>query len=122
MYPHDDTAAFETWPDRPEPGATWADLLAWQASRCAMCGTDRQRMVEDHDHRTGTSRGLLCWSCNVSEGVVVHAAWDRWRAGVNPAVMLGIKRTYPGRTYAEDEWTAEDQEKARRAINGIPAA
>ena len=119
MYPNDATAAFETWADPPGEGATWADLVAWQSGRCAVCGGGG-RMVEDHDHKTGRSRGILCWSCNVSEGVITHPAWVRWRE-VNPATVFGVHRAYPGRTYAEDEWTEEDNRRAHLIVAAIPA-
>src|SRR4051812_18537167 len=34
---------------------------------CGICGKPRspeRRLDRDHDHRTGTPRGLLCWACN----------------------------------------------------------
>ena len=45
-------------------------MIEKQRNRCAICGTDRAKPnVEskwhvDHDHTTGTVRGLLCYKCN----------------------------------------------------------
>jgi hypothetical protein len=44
-----------------------------QKGRCAICGRDNsgkanQRFHVDHDHKTGSIRGLLCHGCNVSIG------------------------------------------------------
>lgn len=119
-FPHDDRPAFESWVPMGTTPPTWDALVEWQAGRCAVCGEQRARMVEDHDHRTGKSRGILCWSCNVLEGVGVHDVWARWRK-VNPASVHDVDRDYPGRSYADDEWTDEDQAQLRAAVRSIPA-
>lgn len=43
------------------------DLIATQGGLCAVC---RERPAEhvDHDHRTGTVRGILCLGCNTGLG------------------------------------------------------
>ena len=41
-----------------------ADVIG-QAGRCLVCGhVPDHNLVVDHDHRTGTYRGLLCQPCN----------------------------------------------------------
>lgn len=42
-------------------------LVAAQKDRCAICRVAGPRHV-DHDHATGTIRGLLCFSCNGALG------------------------------------------------------
>lgn len=43
----------------------YADLLARQGGRCAVCRRkSSRRLVVEHSHLTGTVRGLLCWQCN----------------------------------------------------------
>lgn len=44
----------------------YADLFDRQGRRCAICEDEpkRQRLVVDHDHKTGEIRGLLCDRCN----------------------------------------------------------
>ncbi|MFG2865450.1 endonuclease domain-containing protein [Streptomyces sioyaensis] len=44
-------------------------LIAWQRTRCALCGVATATCVVDHDHTTGLVRGLLCSNCNTLEGV-----------------------------------------------------
>lgn len=53
----------------------YAALLAEQGDGCAICyrqnrSNDRKdRLAVDHDHRTGTIRGLLCHRCNTALGL-----------------------------------------------------
>jgi hypothetical protein len=49
-------------------------LLKLQKNKCAICGVDstklRRRLDVDHDHNTGTIRGLLCNRCNQAIGLL----------------------------------------------------
>src|SRR5574341_1516779 len=50
---------------------SWEDyerLLIEQQGRCALCET-RPLSHVDHDHATGTVRGLLCRPCNLGLGL-----------------------------------------------------
>ena len=56
-------------PRRVELGLSIEDydrLLAAQGGVCAICGAapKTRRLDTDHDHKTGTVRGLLCHRCN----------------------------------------------------------
>lgn len=53
--------------------AAYEELLTQQDGRCAICGRGNsgrnrdgsaRRLHIDHDHKSGTIRGLLCSSCN----------------------------------------------------------
>lgn len=51
----------------------YAELLAKQGGKCAICGTTdpgrgREYLCVDHDHSSGTVRGLLCSPCNYALG------------------------------------------------------
>lgn len=54
----------------------YADMLASQGGRCAICGSaardkrnsTRLRLCIDHCHKTGKIRGLLCNGCNTGLG------------------------------------------------------
>lgn len=48
--------------------AAFTALMERQGSVCAICQKPGRKLVVDHDHLTGTVRGLLCDSCNVSIG------------------------------------------------------
>ncbi|MCH8066533.1 MAG: endonuclease VII domain-containing protein [Chloroflexi bacterium] len=46
-------------------------ILASQNNECAICGRlcqNGSRLVVDHDHASGTIRGLLCHNCNLVLG------------------------------------------------------
>lgn len=52
-------------------GMTIADykaMLARQEGRCAICGTAEEKLVVDHNHKTGKVRELLCHLCNAMIG------------------------------------------------------
>ena len=59
-----DRPIYHDWPKPERPG----DLHTWHAGRCAICGTRRAWLFNDHCYRTGLVRGLLCHTCNVREG------------------------------------------------------
>lgn len=49
----------------------YLELLQRQGGRCAICRRwARQRLVVDHDHGTGSIRGLLCTPCNAGIGML----------------------------------------------------
>ena len=60
-------------------------LLQGQGGTCAMCPatslTSGKRLAVDHDHATGTVRGLLCDLCNRALGLLNDDV-DRLLAGV----------------------------------------
>lgn len=49
----------------------YRSLLVAQDGICAICGKnpEGQRLVVDHDHKSGRVRGLLCRSCNLGLGL-----------------------------------------------------
>lgn len=61
-------------------------MITWriQKGRCAICQKHeryfKRRLSQDHDHKTGKNRGLLCFPCNkfkvgrltAKEALVVH--------------------------------------------------
>ena len=102
---------------------TWtvdgSGLDDWHRDECAMCGgsaTIAGRMVMDHDHATGLNRGWLCRSCNSVEPHAETPWWVAWRAGQNPAGMLGVEEPYvhlmPGAAWRERAYAAASDDVA----------
>jgi hypothetical protein len=81
----------DTAEDRDRALLTW-----WQQGRCAICGRPDLRLVDDHDHATGLTRGYLCTSCNTREGTTTRDT-DGPFAGYRarpPVTILGIQLRY----------------------------
>lgn len=109
-----------TWP-LPVPGM---GVEEWQAGRCAGCGLAGLRLLLDHDHVTGLTRGYLCSRCNhLTE--TDRPRWVRWRAGWNPATLLGIRDEYVGWGSALEAYerrTEATQDELRDAILLLPSS
>ena len=56
------------------------ELLAIQGGGCAICGAraKTRRLHFDHDHRTMTLRGLLCYRCNRGLPTWADDEWLAW--------------------------------------------
>lgn len=50
--------------------AEYRAMESAQAGRCAICGSDDERLVIDHCHEQNTVRGLLCGGCNAGIGML----------------------------------------------------
>jgi hypothetical protein len=52
------------------------ELIMNQLGKCVLCGAilsdENQTPHTDHDHNTGRIRGILCPSCNTTEGIIIH--------------------------------------------------
>lgn len=46
----------------------YQNILDRQGGVCAICSEPDRKLVIDHDHQTGTVRGLLCADCNIGLG------------------------------------------------------
>lgn len=67
-------------------------VAAWQQGRCGICnGREQDRRLDlDHSYETGLYRGYLCRGCNLQEGHSGYRRFVLWRAGWNPATLLGV--------------------------------
>lgn len=113
--PLPETPACWSWEPAPLPQfSVPATLLKWQAGRCAVCEVFRpgnnhlDRLLEDHDHRTGDTRGYLCARCNSVEPQTPTPAFRLYRERP-PVDILGIRLRYRG------HWWHPDTEAANRA-------
>jgi len=94
-YPYTSTPAFKFW-ESPMIGPlpeVYCRMRTWQDGRCGLCGF-RGQLVEDHCHDTGKVRGMICKSCNTTEGRGNGHNMDQWRNGVTVAAQLGIDELY----------------------------
>lgn len=74
------------------------ELLTVQEGRCLICGelidgNKGRRACLDHDHVSGRIRGVLCSTCNVTEGAVTKSLAHRYAprtsmGWVNPIQFL----------------------------------
>ena len=66
----------------------YEELMEYQEHKCAICGVDDSfnRLVMDHDHKTGEVRGLLCHSCN-RIAVGQYERKGRYRTGHHTEVI-----------------------------------
>jgi hypothetical protein len=72
-----------------------ASILRQQECKCPLC---QKTMVlseacQDHDHRTGLLRGVLCRNCNGIEGKVANLA-NRAKRDLAPEMWLGYLIKY----------------------------
>ena len=79
----------------------YASELTFGAGRCFLCGYFSQ-LVEDHCHRTGQIRAMLCRSCNTLEGFgTLTEYWDVYR---KLAPGLGLHVFYRNRGWEKCVW------------------
>ena len=51
-------------------GISYVEYLSWfDGASCGICGTSTN-LVLDHDHTTGSIRGVLCGNCNSAIGML----------------------------------------------------
>lgn len=74
--------------------AEYQALLETQDGRCAICRRlpRRRRLAVDHDHNTGTVRGLLCFTCNFH--VLRYVEGDPIAAHNASVYLAGIAADY----------------------------
>ena len=97
-----DVPACWAWPEPVRPVANYLSTMRdWQAGRCATCGNEPLGgLWEDHDHRTGDTRGFLCPGCNVREAGSKLPVFVRYRQRP-PTVILGLLIRYHCREHPE---------------------
>lgn len=60
-------------------GITYDDynrMYEQQKGCCKLCGTDKKRLVIEHNHRNGQVRGLTCDRCNLTLAVLEDRDYD----------------------------------------------
>jgi len=119
------TPACWAWPDPDrallrEAGSDtdeqWALMRDWHEGRCAICGKTPRRLVEDHCHDSGLTRGFLCDQCNIREGYRFRSEYSMYRE-CDPAVILGFRIPYIDpvtRLPAEPKPVLTPEERERR--------
>ena len=118
-YPYTSVPAFKFWePYLGSDNPLHDPMSHWQDGRCGLCGF-RESLVVDHCHDTGLIRGLLCRSCNTTDGVGNGKGLDQWRGGVTVAAELGIEEMYVdifGRTPRRVEPTESELDSISNAM------
>ena len=86
-----------------EPGE-YEKVLEYQQGVCYICGKPPKpgkNLHVDHDHKTGLTRGLLCWKDNAAVAKFKDDVFLLLRAAVylsSPPVKFALKREVFGRT------------------------
>ena len=89
-------------------------MIEFHRDRCAICGLRSPRLVDDHCHETGQTRGDLCRSCNVREGRSDFAIFGLYR-WVHPAAILDVHVMYDGMDWGNGwSWITHPREAAKR--------
>src|SRR5689334_21463066 len=82
----------------------WYAFRGAHEDRCALCRTESDRLLIDHDHTLGLVRGLLCGSCNrmtpsdalygsraklprMPHAILLYTQWP-------PSAVTGIRERY----------------------------
>ena len=66
------------WQRRKRRDAERAAHVAEHGGACMICGrTPKRGLDQDHDHKTGRTRGWLCAKCNRVLWPGIDAAWCR---------------------------------------------
>ncbi|MEQ1788771.1 MAG: endonuclease VII domain-containing protein [Acidimicrobiales bacterium] len=58
----------QRWFDYRMSSESFDAMVEQQGGLCAVCRRPPEKLVVDHDHRTGLVRGLLCGPCNRALG------------------------------------------------------
>jgi hypothetical protein len=93
-------------------------LMAWQRSRCGICGAISVRLVLDHDHSTDAIRGYLCRRCNGTEPYSHDPDFRAYRHAPiftayrqrPPAVILGLRGRYGDPVGDNGDWPDGNKE------------
>lgn len=94
-------------------------ILEYQDGGCFICrrSPGEQKLAVDHDHVTGTVRGLLCWECNGALKKLRDVADRGWRAyayltSAPAALALGFApKGRPGRSTRK--WRTKTEKRER---------
>lgn len=106
------TPACWSWPLPPFPLPNHrGPLVDWHAGRCAVCAARPATLLEDHAHGTQLTRGYLCQSCNITEGVSAAPVFVAYRSRP-PTQMLGLLIRYRQVRHPIDRQAERDLENA----------
>ena len=89
----------------------YKEMMRRQNKKCAICKkVDDRRLAVDHDHTTGTIRGLLCKNCNRAIGYFMD--------DIDLVEMASVYlKSHKNKTPANKrEWGGENEEKAARKL------
>jgi len=108
----------------------WDTILRYQGGRCALCKEKKAKtgkrkgqdklLYTDHDHKTGLTRGILCYGCNrkLPEWLTIEWIEKLFDYFTDPPAVLALGERRYGRKgrVTNRRTTTRTKKRGKRAV------